>query len=380
MKQFVKLNILLAVMLISALLGGCSGSNTTSNSTATGAAVAKLVWQETPAATAVKAAAPLGVATVRVTITADDITPDIQQEFAASANSGTINNIPVGDNRTFTFQGLDSGGNITHLGEKDNVNIIANATANLGTITMLVAIAPAAPANLTATAHSTSQIDLAWADSDQLETGFTIERKTGSGEWDEIATDVAANTTSYSDTGLTAATAYTYRIKATNTKGASAWSVEATATTSPQAAAVKLPKTGQTTSYAAGDDGATQRGVAWPNPRFTDNNNGTVTDNLTGLIWLKNANCDGSKTWADALAWSNGLADGACGLTDGSQAGDWQLPNIVELESLVDLEKYNPALPADPPFTGVQSDGYWSSSAYANGTGSAWFVYVALAS
>ena len=62
-----------------------------------------------------------------------------------------------------------------------------------------------------------------------------------------------------------------------------------------------LPKTGQTTSYAAGDDGALQKGVAWPNPRFTDNGNGTVTDNLTGLIWLKNANCFGHERLGDGL-------------------------------------------------------------------------------
>ena len=44
-----------------------------------------------------------------------------------------------------------------------------------------------------------------------------------------------------------------------------------------------------------------QKGVAWPNPRFTDNGNGTVTDNLTGLIWLKNANCFGTKKLGDGL-------------------------------------------------------------------------------
>ncbi len=54
------------------------------------------------------------------------------------------------------------------------------------------------------------------------------------------------------------------------------------------AGTVDLPRTGQTTSYATGDDGDLQVGVDWPLPRFTDNNNGTVTDNLTGLIWLKN--------------------------------------------------------------------------------------------
>jgi len=56
-----------------------------------------------------------------------------------------------------------------------------------------------------------------------------------------------------------------------------------------------VPKTGQTTSYATGDDGDLEKGVAWPDPRFMDNGNGTVTDNLTGLIWLKNANCFGAE-------------------------------------------------------------------------------------
>jgi hypothetical protein len=41
-------------------------------------------------------------------------------------------------------------------------------------------------------------------------------------------------------------------------------------------------KTGQTTSYRSGDDGDLEKGVTWPNPRFTDNSDGTVTDNLTG--------------------------------------------------------------------------------------------------
>ena len=54
-----------------------------------------------------------------------------------------------------------------------------------------------------------------------------------------------------------------------------------------------VPKTGQTTSYGAGDDGALQKGVAWPTHRFIDNLNGTVTDKLTGLVWMKNANAFG---------------------------------------------------------------------------------------
>jgi hypothetical protein len=130
--------------------------------------------------------------------------------------------------------------------------------------------------------------------------------------------------------------------------------------------------TGQTMSVAAGDDGALETGVPFPSPRFTDNDDGTVTDNLTGLIWLENANCVGGLTWANALTAANALASGSCGLTDGSVAGDWRLPNVKELQSLIDFGFVNPALsnaagtgpcsPTDCAFSGVQSTAYRSST------------------
>jgi hypothetical protein len=134
-----------------------------------------------------------------------------------------------------------------------------------------------------------------------------------------------------------------------------------------------VEKTGQITKYADGDDGDLQKGVAWPNPRFTDNGNGTVTDNLTGLLWLKNVNnsCFGQKkSWATALSDANNLEAGYCGLADGSSAGDWRLPNVKELESLADFSQYGPALPSGHPFSGVQSgeeDYYWSSTTVESG-------------
>ena len=144
-----------------------------------------------------------------------------------------------------------------------------------------------------------------------------------------------------------------------------------------------VPKTGQTTFYATGDDGDLETGVSWPNPRFTDNGNGTVTDNLTGLIWLKNANCFGSRNWTTALNDCNTLTSGSCGLTDGSKAGDWRLPNVEELQSLVHYEFYGPAVPntagtgqwtEGSPFNTVQSSYYWSGSTYASFPSSAWYV------
>jgi hypothetical protein len=133
-----------------------------------------------------------------------------------------------------------------------------------------------------------------------------------------------------------------------------------------------VPQTGITTSYGVGDDGALHKGVPWPNPRFTDNDDGTVTDNLTKLIWLKDAGCAVAKNWADALTFCNTLASGNCGLSDGSQAGDWRLPNLRELHSLLHYG-FTPTLPntagtgpwtEGDPFTNVPDYWYWSSTTY----------------
>ena len=147
---------------------------------------------------------------------------------------------------------------------------------------------------------------------------------------------------------------------------------------------VDLPKTGQTTCYdengyvidcaGTGQDGDIQAGVDWPEPRFEDNGNGTVTDHLTGLIWLKNAGCAGQMNWHDALTWCNNLANGSSGLTDGSAAGEWRLPNIIELESLVNAEASNPAAWLNSQgFSHVQSSAYWSATTRIHQTSLAWY-------
>jgi len=68
--------------------------------------------------------------------------------------------------------------------------------------------------------------------------------------------------------------------------------------------------------------------------RFVDNGDGTVTDSRTGLIWLKNANCYGKTDIDDVWDFVKGLADGECGLNDGSAAGTWRIPTLGERQKI----------------------------------------------
>jgi tripartite motif-containing protein 71 len=92
---------------------------------------------------------------------------------------------------------------------------------------------PSQPTGLTASAVSSSGINLSWTDASDNETGFIVERcqGTGCGAFAVVGT-AAGNATHYNDTGLTAGTAYSYRVRASNNGSKSAYSNTATATTS----------------------------------------------------------------------------------------------------------------------------------------------------
>jgi len=145
-----------------------------------------------------------------------------------------------------------------------------------------------------------------------------------------------------------------------------------------------LWKTGQTESYATGDDGDLEMGVLWPNPRFVDNGNETVTDNLTGLVWTKDMNTPGPSTCSPETSkgWQESLDHVKC-LNTNSYLGytDWRFPNRKELRSLIDYSKTDPALPAGHPFTDVQFGAYWTSTteiSYSNK--GAWIVLMGVGS
>jgi len=151
---------------------------------------------------------------------------------------------------------------------------------------------------------------------------------------------------------------------------------------------IKLPKTGQTKCYDAngdiisctntGQDGEIQAGVAWPEPRFQDNGDQTVTDKLTGLTWTKDGNTPGVSTCEPGLVktWQEALDYVKC-LNTSSYLGhdDWRLPNINELESLVNIGEENFADWLDfQGFANVQDANYWTSTTLAYNTRYAWVV------
>ena len=165
-----------------------------------------------------------------------------------------------------------------------------------------------------------------------------------------------------------------------------AWPVHSAEQSTPDPAyPANLWKTGQQLSYYTGDDGDLKRGVTWPNPRFIDNEDGTVTDNLTGLMWLRDANCIsteypsysyyGNVTWAQALDFVRGINDGTYS-NCGAGYYDWRLPNRKELMSLIDRSHFGPALPGyGYLFINVQSP-YFSSTASAKYTNLPWHVKI----
>ncbi|MEI7771684.1 MAG: DUF1566 domain-containing protein, partial [Chloroflexales bacterium] len=129
--------------------------------------------------------------------------------------------------------------------------------------------------------------------------------------------------------------------------------------TSTTTASLKLPDTGQVTDYTAivGEDSDYTLNL----PTYTDNGNGTVTDQVTGLIWQQNDG--GEMTFDTAMRYCENLTLGAY--------ADWQLPSDYALFSLVDLD-HNPAL--NPAFTASAAQYWWTAEELVGDSTRAWVV------
>jgi len=124
--------------------------------------------------------------------------------------------------------------------------------------------------------------------------------------------------------------------------------------------------------------------------RYIDNGDGTVTDNRTRLIWLKNANCFDAQNWETAMQSTADLASGQCGLHDGSKRSMWRLPSQEEWEIMIDKKYGNKenhsqfvlsnAAGTGPwkegdAFLGIQRANYWSSTTISHYIKGAWCLF-----
>ena len=121
----------------------------------------------------------------------------------------------------------------------------------------------------------------------------------------------------------------------------------------------RLPDTGETSSYTstAGEDAD----IIINPPSFTDNGNGTVTDNITGLMWQKTDG--GEMTVENATSYCNNLVLGGF--------SDWRLPTAEELYSIQNLGHLNPALNT-VYFTVTAAEYWWSSEAQTDDPTKIW--------
>ena len=102
-----------------------------------------------------------------------------------------------------------------------------------------------------------------------------------------------------------------------------------------------------------------------PNPEsYTDNGDGTVTDNVTGLMWQQAVPAT-TYTWADAVAY--------CPTLTLAGHGDWRLPSVIELASIVDLGQSDTSIDSTY-FPSTPGNWFWSSSPLAGLPAAAWGV------
>lgn len=237
------------------------------------------------------------------------------------------------------------------------------------------ATAPTAPLSLTATAVSSSQIDLTWTDASANEIGFELQRSTDNSTWATIAM-LTANTKAFSNQGLASQKLYYYRIRAYNLAGNSAWSNTASATTqgtysSPQTT-ILFYNTGQSESdgtMRAGDcgyidsfwtiDGVSARTTyPWTETVYTLSSKAgttvkTLTVNTSASQWVN------TKSNARWISYSTDSAETAVDTSDKTR----KFSTTVIIGGDVDLTKL-----ATTVFSGLLAVADQVTDIYVNGT------------
>ena len=170
---------------------------------------------------------------------------------------------------------------------------------------------PAAPSNLGATAMSESRIDLAWQDNANNESGYRVDRSTNQVNWTTIA-NLGANATTYSNTGLSAATTYYYRVSANNSAGSSAYASAQATTDEPPPYVDYVSQSGQSNAgTVSGTHTATHSDNGQAQQITEVQSGGRKQDrhSLLEYVWTFNIG-SGASVSLTANAWSGGSSDG----------------------------------------------------------------------
>lgn len=153
----------------------------------------------------------------------DEASPFYENDDGTIANAGGSGTLSFAN---WQAAGYDTNGSLAATASQPFVDPAAGDFSE-------TAVIPAAPTGLSATAAGIDQIDLSWTDNAGTETGYEVQRATidATGPWTTVTAGLAANSTSYSNTGLSSNTQYWYRVRALGASGNSAWSNTATDTT-----------------------------------------------------------------------------------------------------------------------------------------------------
>src|SRR5437867_2639974 len=189
---------------------------------------------------------------------------------------------------TYSDTGLMHGTTYTY--RVSAINSVGTGSPSSTASATTLAVAPSSPTGLSATAVSSSQINLSWApptdNGGSAITGYKIERSTDAGTTRSPPVANSGSTaTTYSDTGLTRGTTYTYKVSAINSVGMSSPSGTASATT---LAVAPSPPTGLTATTVS----SSQISLSWTAP--SDNGGSAITG------YKVERSTDGGTTWRSA--------------------------------------------------------------------------------
>lgn len=338
---------------------------------------------------------PSSLQTMRFIVTGSDMAT-VQKDFVASAGSGTVSGIPAGTNRTLTLQGFDSTGAKLYEGTQTGITVVAGQTSSAGAINML-----STTYRLPDTGQTNDHTATFGEDNDYWDNpmSFTdngnstitdnntglIWQKEGDGtkrDWSDAGTYCGSLTFGdYTDWRLPTPKELASILHYGNDRPAidTTYFLDTTSDTYwTSTTSTRDTLRAFNLSFTEGGDGTHLKTTAddyvrcvrgySPADSFTNNSDGTITDNLTNLMWQREDD-NIARDWEDSISY--------CENSNLAGKSDWRLPNIRELKTIVDYSSFDPAINSTyfPNTNYLDATAYWSSTTHNVNNTVAWLAY-----